>query len=124
MQERFLGRLIQQARIKARDEGFTDKVMERIKGEKIRAREERIVSKDELPNIFEAAKLEKGVFIELYKPKGIMIEEVSEDAIAAIKVPEGSVIVRIHSLKPNLTTFWNTFDALCEYDKPVVYLEE
>lgn len=124
MQERFLGRLIQQARIKARDEGFTDKVMERIKGEKIRAREERIVPKDELPNIFEAAKLEKGVFIELYKPKGIMIEEVSEDAIAAIKVPEGSVIVRVHSLKSNLTTFWNTFDALCEYDKPVVYLEE
>lgn len=99
-------------------ERFTDKVMRRIEGERIRTRDERVMFIDELPDILEAAKLEQGVFVEFYKPKGNMYEAINGKETVSLTVPEESVVVRVHSVRPNLTTFWNTFDALREYNQP------
>lgn len=88
-------------------------------GECIRATVETVMSLVHLPKLREAAALEKGVFIEQIKSEGEKYEVVNGKETVRAIVPEGHAQIRIDSTRPSLSTFWNTFEALCEYDQPI-----
>lgn len=77
-----------------------------------------VMKVDRIPFLLEAASLQGRVKIDVLKSEGQDYELVNGKEIIKGVIPEGFAQVEVSTPGNNLSEFWNTYDALCEYNQP------
>ena len=77
-----------------------------------------VIPVEDLSLLREASELEKGISIQIIKNGGEdHVFKLGNEQIP-IEIPSGYLLVKASTHERNLDGFWNTFDALCEFDDP------
>ncbi len=77
-----------------------------------------IIPVDDFPLFEDASKLEDSVKIEILNREGETHIFNLGDELIPLEIPARHLLVKVSTNRRSLDGFWNTFDALCEYDDP------